>query len=102
MMETDASGGHDNSDFSGAIEKPLRDLHIPALADHPNVAVRHRAKQVTSGDAKIAGRAVEVLDDDVKASFLAQFAEHNGYAPPPGTFELYTLDIAEISTLISG
>ena len=49
-METDASGGHDNADFSGAIQKPLRDFHIPALADHPNVAVRHRAKQVTSGD----------------------------------------------------
>jgi hypothetical protein len=68
----------------------------PRLALHAATA----DKQVTSGDAKIAGRGVEVLDDDVKASFLAQFAEHNGYAPPPGTFELYTLDIAEISTLI--
>lgn len=59
-------------------------------------------KQVTEGDAKISGRAVEVVGDDEKAAFLARFAEHTGDAPPAGSFELFTLDVTEISTLMPG
>lgn len=46
------------------------------------------------GDARIAGRAVFVEDEATKAAFLE--AAGGG---PPGPFELFRLEIAEVSTV---
>ena len=56
-------------------------------------------KQVTEGDAKIAGRAVAVEEDDEATfgSFRQAFEAHSGYPPPPGPFALYRADVTEIS-----
>lgn len=59
-------------------------------------------KDVTDGDVKISGRAVEVLDDDEKTEFLRLFAEANGYGPPPGPFHLFRADVTEVATIRPG
>ncbi len=46
------------------------------------------------GDARLSGRAAFVDDEDTKAAFL----EAAGGAPP-GPFELFRLEIAEVSTV---
>ena len=46
------------------------------------------------GDARLSGRAVQVDDDTLKTAFLA--AAGGG---PPGPFELFRLDIGEVSTV---
>ena len=55
-------------------------------------------KQVADGDAKLSGRAVEELDDEVKARFSRSFAEHTGMTPPP-PFDLFRVDVEELSFL---
>ena len=42
------------------------------------------------GDAKVSGRAVEVLDGATRDRFAAGLPE-----PPPGPFELFRLDVGE-------
>jgi nitroimidazol reductase NimA-like FMN-containing flavoprotein (pyridoxamine 5'-phosphate oxidase superfamily) len=60
-------------------------------------------KEVKEGDVKVAGRAVEVLDDEEKLVFLKQFEEANGYAPPPGPMHLFRCDITEVvATRVAG
>jgi hypothetical protein len=56
-------------------------------------------KQVTDGDAKIAGRVDGVDPDDAAtfARFLDAFATETGYPPPPGPFHLFRADVAELS-----
>ncbi|MEA2681773.1 MAG: hypothetical protein QOK05_101 [Chloroflexota bacterium] len=56
-------------------------------------------KQVTQGDAKISGRAVEVTDDATVARYLEQFKAQAGYGPPPGPFHLFRADVLDISTV---
>ncbi len=46
------------------------------------------------GDARVSGRAVPVEDERLKAAFLA--AAGGG---PPGPFELFRLEIAEVATV---
>lgn len=52
-------------------------------------------KEVKEGDAKVAGRAVEVTDEAEQATFLGWFEEANGYAPPP-PFHLYRAEVTEV------
>src|SRR4051794_1756541 len=62
------------------------------LRRDPRVAV-HSASQppeAWSGDAKIAGRAVEVTDEATKAAFRGTAEE-----VPPGDFELFRIDLTE-------
>ena len=59
-------------------------------------------KQVTEGDAKIVGRAVEVTGEEDKAEFLARFAEKNGEAPTDTDFDLVRVDVMEVSMLSPG
>ncbi len=59
-------------------------------------------KQVTHGDAKIAGRAVLVEDEATVGRFVAAFQAHTGYAPPPGPFHLFRADVREISLVRPG
>src|SRR5581483_3240676 len=49
MMKADASGLHYNVDFSPAINPAIRDLHVGALAYHPDIAVREWPQSMASG-----------------------------------------------------
>ncbi len=54
-------------------------------------------KEVTEGDAKIAGRAEVVEEDATVAQFLIDFEGQTGYPPPPGPFHLFRADLTEVS-----
>jgi hypothetical protein len=54
-------------------------------------------KQMTDGDAKIAGVAVEVTDDQQRSAFARGFAEATGYDPgETGDYHLFRLDVTEV------
>ena len=59
-------------------------------------------KQVTEGDARIAGVAIEVDDEATFSQFRAAFAEHAGYPPPEGPFQLFRADVHEMSLIKPG
>jgi hypothetical protein len=52
-------------------------------------------KAMTEGDAKVAGRAVEVTDEAAVAAARRDFGEINGAEPPPGPMHLFRLDLTE-------
>ena len=56
-------------------------------------------KQVTDGDARIAGVAVAMEREEDFARFREAFAAHAGYPPPDGPFQLFRADVREISTI---
>jgi hypothetical protein len=58
-------------------------------------------KELTEGDAKVTGRAVEVTDEATKHEFLRWFAEANGYAPD-GPFHLFRVDVTELALIKPG
>lgn len=55
-------------------------------------------KQVTEGDVKIAGAAVEA-GDEAKTAFVEAFAAATGAPPPPGPFVLFRADVTEIVSI---
>lgn len=60
-------------------------------------------KDVKEGDARIAGRAVEVADPAEKASFSAMFAAERGYDPDAdGPWHLFAVDVTEVSLIQPG
>jgi len=58
-------------------------------------------KNVTEGDAKLAGRAVAVPADDEAAfgTFRAAFEAATGNPPPEGPFNLFRGDLDEVSIM---
>ncbi|WP_208028090.1 pyridoxamine 5'-phosphate oxidase family protein [Rhabdothermincola sediminis] len=58
-------------------------------------------KELTEGDAKVTGRAVEVKDETTKQQFLRWFAEENGHAPD-GPFHLFRVDVTELALIRPG
>jgi hypothetical protein len=52
--------------------------------------------ELTNGDAKIAGRAIEITDDGEKAAFMAHHME--GSDEDPGPFQLFRIDVTEVVT----
>jgi hypothetical protein len=70
------------------------------LQRDPRMALHNATedKQVTNGDAKLAGRAVEVLDSETLERFGRAFHDATGYAPPP-PFHLFKVDLTELSFL---
>ncbi|HEX9992074.1 MAG TPA: pyridoxamine 5'-phosphate oxidase family protein [Acidimicrobiales bacterium] len=81
----------------GMMDGSLKALDLrrdPRLALHAATV----DKEVRDGDAKVAGRAVEVLDEDVKARFLEHVEAENGQAPP-GPYHLFRVDVSEVSFL---
>src|SRR5881397_3941161 len=62
------------------------------LRRDPRVAIHSASEHpdAWTGDAKIAGRAVEVTDDAGKAEFRGAAEE-----VPPGDFELFRIDLTE-------
>jgi putative heme iron utilization protein len=79
----------------GASRK-ARDLQRdPRLALHSATA----DKNVAEGDAKVAGRAIEVTDADGIARFVAVTSAVLGGAPPE-PFHCFTVDVTEASFLM--
>lgn len=66
------------------------------LRRDPRVAIHSGSEdpEVWTGDAKLAGRAVEVTDEAGKTAF-------RGDAPevPPGDFELFRIELSEVSVV---
>lgn len=54
-------------------------------------------KDMVDGDAKLAGRAVELTDPARFATVAAALAEGAEQAPPPGEYHLFRLDVSEVS-----
>jgi hypothetical protein len=71
------------------------------LLRDPRIALHNATvdKDVAAGDAKIAGRAVAVVDEATFADYRAAFEQHAGYPPPPGDFNLFRIDVEEISMM---
>ena len=71
------------------------------LARDPRFALHSATvdKNVTDGDAKVAGRALVVASDDEAAfaAFRRAFEVATGYPPPDGPFHLFRCDVGEVS-----
>lgn len=81
----------------GMMDGSLKALDLrrdPRLALHAATV----DKEVKDGDAKVSGRAVEILDEDHKARFLKGIEEETGQAPP-GPYHLFRVDVSEASFL---
>ena len=59
-------------------------------------------KEVTYGDARIAGVAVSVEDEQEFVRFREAFAANTGYPPPDGSFQLFRADVRELSLIKPG
>ncbi len=80
----------------GMMDPSLKALDLrrdPRLAMH----AASTDKAVQEGDAKIASRAVEILDDAEKAAFGGAVEEATGQ--DPGTFALFRVEVSEASFL---
>lgn len=54
-------------------------------------------KQVTDGDARVSGRAIEIHDDETKLAMGAAFAETTDFDPNThGPFHLFKIDVGEV------
>ena len=88
----------DGEVWLGMMERSLKALDLrrdPRLALHAATA----DKDVKEGDAKLAGRADEIVDDAGKTRFLDAFREATESPDPPGGFHLFRVDVAEASFL---
>jgi hypothetical protein len=84
----------------GMMHRSVKALDL--LAD-PRLAL-HSAPvdaELTLGDAKLAGRAVEETDAEVIRGFAAASAEEHG-AEPPSPFHLFRVDVGEVSLVRIG
>jgi hypothetical protein len=91
-------GFWDGDLWLGMMDGSLKALDLrrdPRLALHAATV----DKEVKEGDAKIAGRAVEVGDDE-KVRFLAGTAADGAEPPPPGPMHLFRVDVTEASFLV--
>ena len=74
-------------------------LKAKDLLRDPRIALHNATidKDVAEGDAKIAGKAIAVTDEETFAEYRAAFEEHTGYPPPPEEFHLFNVDVTELS-----
>jgi hypothetical protein len=77
--------------------KALDLLRDPRLAIHSATV----DAELTVGDAKLSGRAVEETDPEVIRGFSAESAEDHG-AEPPEPFHLFRVDVGEVSLVRIG
>jgi hypothetical protein len=85
----------------GMMHRSVKALDLQA---DPRVAL-HSATvdaELTLGDAKLAGRAVEETDPDVIRRFAAASAEAHDGAEPPSPFHLFRVDVGEVSLVRMG
>src|SRR3954454_8493767 len=73
------------------------------LQRDPRMALHNATedKQVTNGDARISGRAVEVTDEESFDRSNRPFHSETGYSPPP-PYHLFTVDVTELMFLKPG
>ena len=73
------------------------------LLRDPRLALHNATedKQVTNGDARISGRAIEVTDDESFERFNRAFKGETGYSPPP-PYHLFRVDVTELMYLKPG
>src|SRR5438067_916431 len=73
------------------------------LLRDPRLALHNATedKQVTNGDARISGRAVEITDEESIDRFNRAFQGETGYSPPP-PYHLFRIDVAEVMFLQHG
>lgn len=80
--------------------RKAQDLHRdPRLALHAATVDR----ELKDGDARIAGRAEEIVDDAVKARVAAAIHEVNGFDPDVhGPWHLFRVDVTEVVFVEAG
>jgi hypothetical protein len=73
------------------------------LQRDPRLALHNATedKQVTNGDARISGRAVEITDEESFERFNRAFQGETGYSPPP-PYHLFRVDVTELMFLKPG
>ncbi|HEV3354097.1 MAG TPA: pyridoxamine 5'-phosphate oxidase family protein [Acidimicrobiales bacterium] len=73
------------------------------LRRDPRLALHNATedKQVTNGDARISGRAVELTDGESLERFSQAFRGETGYSPPP-PYHLFKVDVTELMFLKPG
>ena len=73
------------------------------LLRDPRLALHNATedKQVTNGDARISGRAVEITDPESFEKFNRAFQGETGYEPPP-PYHLFRVDVTELMFLKPG
>ena len=82
----------------------LRSVKALDLLRDPRLAV-HSATvdaELTLGDAKMSGRAVEETDAETIRRFGTDSAEEHGGAEPPEPFHLFRVDIGDVSIVRIG
>ena len=75
------------------------------LQRDPRMALHNATvdKEVTDGDVRVSGRAIEAVDTATKLAFLAAFREANGYGPPDDDpMHLFKIDITEVMSIQPG
>ena len=73
------------------------------LQRDPRLALHNATedKQVTNGDARISGTAIEITDEEAFEQFSSAFQGETGYAPPP-PYHLFRVDVTELMFLKPG
>ncbi len=85
---------HDGELWLGMMDGSRKALD---LRRDPRVAI-HSASldpQMSDGDAKVAGRAVEIHDEQTKRDLMRAVQEESGEEAPPGPYHLFRVDLTE-------
>jgi hypothetical protein len=71
------------------------------LRQDPRLALHNATidKSVHDGDVKVSARAIAASDPDAVDRFRDEFDRRTGAPPPPGPFDLWRLDLTEVSML---
>ncbi|MBV8302905.1 MAG: pyridoxamine 5'-phosphate oxidase family protein [Acidimicrobiia bacterium] len=73
------------------------------LLGDPRLALHNATedKQVTNGDSRISGRAVQISDEAAFERFNRAFQGETGYSPPP-PYHLFRVEVGEVMFLKPG
>jgi general stress protein 26 len=85
---------HDGELWLGMMDGSRKALD---LRRDPRVAI-HSASldpEMSDGDAKVAGRAVEIQDEMTKQDFMRAAQEESGEQAPPEPYHLFRIDLTE-------
>jgi hypothetical protein len=99
--------GVEPSFFEGELWLGMMDGSLKArdLQRDPRLALHNATvdKEVTEGDVRVSGRAVEVSDASTKQAYLASFRETNGQGPPDDSpMHLFKIDITDVVSIKPG
>jgi pyridoxamine 5'-phosphate oxidase-like protein len=91
----------DGDAWMGMMDRSVKALDLlrdPRMAIHSATA----DPELTMGDAKLSGRAVEETDPETIRRFGADSAEGHDGTEPPEAFHLFRIDIGEMSLVRIG